>query len=157
MRFTWFNFIIDFEYLPDPLCHTGAIMLIELWERLRGYDKWIPAEAYVYPATEIRKKLGKRYQISPESQFSGELLVWLDDYEQAHVGTFVTHETSPLYQLLEGESIPILYNPAKPDRYYCRPHFLSWLARLTKAILAVVVFGGFLGWRIWMIIERRGF
>jgi hypothetical protein len=24
--------------------HPGAIMLIEIWERLRGYDKWIQTE-----------------------------------------------------------------------------------------------------------------
>jgi hypothetical protein len=132
-------------------------MLIEIWERLRGYDKWIPADAFVYSATEIRKKLGKRYQISPESQFSGELLVWLDDYEEVHVGTFVTHETSPLYQLLEGETIPIRYHPAKPDRYYCRSHFLSWLALIAKATLGVTVFGGFIVWRIWSILKGRAF
>jgi hypothetical protein len=89
--------------------------------------------------------------------FSGDLLVWLDDYEQAHVGTFVTHETSPLYQLLEGESIEIRYNPAKPDGYDCRPHFLSWLGMITKAVLAGVVGGGFIVWRVWMIFKHRGF
>jgi hypothetical protein len=132
-------------------------MLIEIWERLRGYDKWIETEAYVYSAAEIRKKLGKRCQVSPSSQFSGELLVWMDDYEQARVSTFVTHETSPLYQLLEGESISIRYNPLKPDHYYCRLHFLSWLALITKAVLAFAVFGGFIAWRVWMIFKHKGY
>ena len=131
-------------------------MLIEIWERLRGYHKWIPIEAYVWSASDIRKKLGNRHQVPPDSQFSGELLVWFDDYELPHVGTFVTHETSPLYQLLEGESVEIRYNPLKPDRYYCRPHFLSWAAILTKAVLGIAVFGGFLAWRIWMILKHRG-
>ena len=131
-------------------------MLIEIWERLRGYDKWVPAEAYVCSVTEIRKKLGKRYQIPADIQFSGQLLLWFDDYELPSFGTFVTHETSPLYQLLEGESIVILYNPAKPDQYYCRPHFLSWGATITKAVLGVAIFGGFLVWRIWMILKHRG-
>jgi hypothetical protein len=27
-------------------------MLIELWEKLRGYDKWVEAEAWIKPATE---------------------------------------------------------------------------------------------------------
>jgi len=44
-------------------------MLIEIWERLRGYDKWIPAKTRVYSAADIRRKLGERYQLSPESQF----------------------------------------------------------------------------------------
>jgi hypothetical protein len=25
----------------------GAIMLIEIWERLRGYDKWVQTEAKI--------------------------------------------------------------------------------------------------------------
>jgi hypothetical protein len=92
-------------------------MLIEIWERMRGYDKWISVEARVYSASEIRKKLGKRYQISPENRFSSELLFWRDLDGEAHFGPFVNHETSSLYQLLEDESIEIRYNPAKPDSY----------------------------------------
>jgi hypothetical protein len=132
-------------------------MLIEIWERLRGYDKWIPVEAKVFSAREIRKKLGKRFQVSPTSRFSGELLVWKDMEGEAHLGAFVTHETSPLYQLLEGESIAICYSPAKPDHCYCRPHFISWVALITKAILALVICGGFIVWRIWMIVKRHGY
>jgi hypothetical protein len=132
-------------------------MLIEIWERLRGYDKWIAVEAKVVSAAQIRRKLGKRYQVSPTSQLSGELLFWKDMEGEPHFGAFVTHETSPLYQLLEGEPIAICYNPAKPDHYYCRPHFMSWAALITKAIFAGVVGGGFIVWRIWMIIHRRGF
>lgn len=131
-------------------------MLIEIWERLRGYDKWIPVEARVYSAPEIRKKLGKRYQVSPSSQFSGELLVWHDLGGKTRLGSFITHETSPLYQLLEGETINIRYNPARPDHYYCRPLFLSWLARITKASLVGVVCLGFIVWRIWVIFKNRG-
>jgi hypothetical protein len=131
-------------------------MLIEIWERLRGYDKWIPAEARVYSASEIRKKLGKRYQISPSSQFSGELLVWRDQRGEPQFGPFVTHETSPLYQLLEGEAIAIRYNPAKPNCYYCRPHFLAWLALITKAVLIGTICLGFIVWRIWTIFKYRG-
>lgn len=131
-------------------------MLIEVWERLRGYDKWIPVDAKVFSAAEIRKKLGKRYQVSPSSQFSGELLVWRDLADETHFGPFVTHETSPLYQLLDGETIRIRYNPEAPDRYYCRPHFLSWLALIAKAILIGAVCLGFIIWRIWTIFKNRG-
>ncbi|MGA3371900.1 MAG: hypothetical protein ABSC48_09085 [Terracidiphilus sp.] len=132
-------------------------MLIEIWERLRGYDKWVPVEARVWSASQLRKKLGKRYQVSPSSQFSGELLVWRDLSGETRFGSFVTHETSPLYQLLEGETIHICYNPSKPDHYYCRPHFLSWLGLITKASLVGLVCLGFIVWRIWRIITGRGF
>jgi hypothetical protein len=132
-------------------------MLIKIWEHLRGYDSWTPAEAKVYSGTEIRKKFGKRYEVSPESRFSGDMLVWSDDCGHAHIGTFITHETSPLYQLLEGESIGIRYNPENPDRSYCRPHFLSWLALLTKNVLGGAACLGFIAWRIWRTFKHRGF
>jgi hypothetical protein len=32
---------------PGPMWQTKAIMLIEIWERLRGYDKWVQTEAKV--------------------------------------------------------------------------------------------------------------
>ena len=131
-------------------------MLIEIWERLRGYDKWVSVEAKVFSAAQIREKLVDGYQVSPTSRFSGELLLWKDMEGEPHFGPFVTQETSPLYQLLEGESIAIYYNPAKPDRYYCRPHFISWVALITKAILALILGGGFIVWRIWTIIKHRG-
>jgi hypothetical protein len=133
-----------------------AIMLIEIWERLRGYDKWVPAEAKVFSAEQFYKIHGVEYKVSPANQFSGDLLVWKDNEGEPHFGPFVTHETSPLYQLLEGESIAICYNPAKPDHCYCRPYFTSLVVLIIKAILGVVVFGGFFVWRIWMIIKHRG-
>jgi hypothetical protein len=119
-------------------------MLIEIWERLRGYDKWVSVEAKVFSAAQIREKLGDGYQVSPTSRFSGDLLVWSDMEAEVHFGTFVNQDTSPLYQLLEGESIAICYNPARPDQYYCRPYFVSLVALISKAILGLVVFGGFL-------------
>lgn len=131
-------------------------MLIEIWERLRGYDKWIPVEARVYSTSEIRKKLGKRYHASPSSQFSGELLVWQDQRGETRFGTFLTHETSPLYQLVEGEPIAIRYNPAKPGRYYCRPHFTACCGLIAKWIFMGTIGLGFIAWRIWMIFKHRG-
>jgi hypothetical protein len=135
----------------------GGIMLIEIWERLCGYDKWIETQAKVDSASEIRKMLGKRFQESPESRSSGRLLFWKDQYNRTQCGAFVTHDISPLYQLLDGETITIRYDPAKPDRYYCRANWLSWAAFNAKAILALAVGGGFIFWRIWVMLKGRAF
>jgi hypothetical protein len=132
-------------------------MLIEILERLRGYDKWIETEARVDYAAKIRKALGKRFQESPDSRVSGQLLVWKDQYNRTQWGTFITLDTSPLYQLLDGETITIRYNPARPGRYYCRSHFLSWAAFIAKTILAVAVAVGLIVWRVWTILKGRAF
>jgi uncharacterized protein DUF3592 len=134
------------------MCQTGRIMLIEIWERLRGYDKWIQTEAKIVTSEEIRSKLGEKYRRRDGSN----LLFWQDQQGEPQYGAFVTFDTSPLYQTLEGEGVSIRYNPARPSRYYCRPLFLSWAAQIAKAVLGVAIFGGFLVWRIWSIIERRG-
>jgi hypothetical protein len=132
-------------------------MLIELWERLRGYDKWIETEARVESAAKIRNALGKRYQESPDSRVSGQLLVWKDQYNRTQWGAFITHDTSPLYQLLEGETITIRYAPKRPGRYYCRPHSLSWAALIAKGILALAVAGALIFWQLWTALKGRAF
>jgi hypothetical protein len=147
--------------MPIEICvvlwHTGGIMLIELWERLRGYDKWIETQAKVDSASEIRKALGKRFQESPESRVSGRLLIWKDQYNRTQCGGFLAHDISPLYQLLDGETIAIRYDPAKPDRYYCRANWISWAAFIAKTALALTVAGGFIVWRVWTILKGRAF
>jgi len=75
-------------------------MLIEIWERLRGYDKWIETQAAVDSATAIRKMLGERFQESPESRSSGRLLYWKDQYSRIQCGAFVTHDISPFINCL---------------------------------------------------------
>jgi hypothetical protein len=90
------------------------------------------------------------------TQVSADMLVWKDQYARKQYGPFVTYDTSPLYQLLEGQTILIRYSPVQPNRYYSRPLFLGWLLHLTKAAVAVAVGGGIIVWRVWMIVSRRG-
>jgi hypothetical protein len=132
-------------------------MLIEIWERLRGYDKWIQTEARIDSAGAARKALGKRYRVSNSSRFSANLLVWRDQRGKTHYGAFVNHDTSPLYQLLEDETITIRYDPARPDRYYCRSLWLSWTAFIAKTGLGLAVSLVFFVWVIWTILKGRAF
>lgn len=62
-----------------------------------------------------------------------------------------------MFQLLEGETISIRYNPQRPNRFYNREHFQAWAGMLTKALLAIVLGGGFIAWRVWMIVTQHGF
>jgi hypothetical protein len=131
-------------------------MLIELWERLRGYDKWIEAEAKIVSYETLRRRLPAPQPKPISGSVSGDLLTWKDQHGARHYGTFINHETSPLYQLLEGEKTRILYNPANPDRYYHRQYFLHWVALIVKGVAILVVCGGFIVWRIWTIIAHHG-
>jgi hypothetical protein len=74
---------------------------------------------------------------------------------EPHFAPFVNEETSPLYQLLEGETIAIRFDPQRPDRFYNREHFLSWFKLVAKAALGIAVGGGFFAWRIWHIVKYR--
>jgi hypothetical protein len=129
-------------------------MLIELWEKLRGYDKWPETEATIISGERVRRAL--RMHDPKLTQVSADMLVWKDQYARKQYGPFVTYDTSPLYQLLEGQTILIRYSPVQPNRYYSRPLFLGWLLHLTKAAVAVAVGGGIIVWRVWMIVSRRG-
>ncbi|WP_348262715.1 hypothetical protein P8935_23360 [Telmatobacter sp. DSM 110680] len=129
-------------------------MLIEFWERLRGYDKWPETEATIISGQKVRRAL--RLRDPKLNRVSADMLVWKDQYARKHYGAFVTYDTSALYQLLEGESILIRYDPSRPNRYYNRSLFVAWLIHLTKAAIAISVFLAALVWRIWMIVTRRG-
>jgi hypothetical protein len=135
----------------------AAIMLIELWERLRGYDKWVEAEAKVVSYETLRKELGDKIPKPRESQFSSDILVWMDQQGELQFGPFVNHEGSRLFQTFEGEIVPIRYDPSKPSRYYNREYFVGWVANIAKAFAAVTLGGGFIVWRIWMIMKHRGY
>lgn len=133
-----------------------AIMLIELWERLRGYDKWVETEARIVSYETLRRRLPAPQPKPISGRVSGDLITWKDGHGARHYGTFINLDTSPLYQLLEGEKTRIRYNPANPDRYYHRQYFLHWVALIEKGIAILVVCGGFIGWQVWTIIAHHG-
>jgi hypothetical protein len=130
-------------------------MLIELWERLRGYDRWPEAQATVVSGERLRRKYGLPGP-RKNTQFSSDLLMWTDQKGKEWYGPFVNQDTSPLFQLLDGELISIRYNPSNPGRFYNREHFQSWMVMIAKAALAIILGGGFIAWRIWEIVAHRG-
>jgi len=135
------------------LWQTDRTMLVEIWERLRGYDKWIPAEARIAPVTEVRKILGPRARSMPASARRADLLLWKDREGKSHSAGFAAHKSSPLYQLIGGDTVSICYNPADPDRYYCRALSLSWAGVLTKAVLAIIGGVATFVWIFWSVIH----
>lgn len=126
-------------------------MLIELWESLRGYNKWIPTSATVQSSALSADAFGTSSGDRSKSERvvawqSTCRIVWQDQQHNQHSGTFEAFEESPLYQLCDGDKVSIRFNPDKPAQFYLPGLLQSKLARTWKlavfAVLALVVLIG---------------
>lgn len=106
-------------------------MLIEWWERLRGYDKWVEAEATVESSRiEMVPSPGRGSAIKQND----DVLIWTDNNGERHRAYFeVQGVDTSLYELDKGSKIRIRYNPADPDQYYLRE-------LLKKQVIGVVYY-----------------
>lgn len=95
-------------------------MLIELWEKFRGYDNWIQVSARI-ESSDVEKTphYGRDGSVS-YTWASGDELAWTDREGQRRSSEFKVDDESPLYQLVSGENVTIRYNPANPDEFYYR-------------------------------------
>jgi hypothetical protein len=106
-------------HVPVWVWQTECAMLIELWERLRGYNKWIETEAKV-ESSQVKETQHSDDGIDYSTYDSNDVLVWADQQGENQRAYFKVPDDSPLYQLVGGETITIRYNPAEPDQYYLR-------------------------------------
>jgi hypothetical protein len=95
-------------------------MLIELWERLRGYHKWPQAEAtveFVKQEHTYHDSAGKELHYS---YTTGDRLVWVDSGGEKRSAPFTPpgKGKDPKFQFAEGETATIRYNPANPEQYF---------------------------------------
>lgn len=119
-------------------------MLIELWESLCGYDRWIETNATI-ASTSLEKKVhtdrswGTTYKYG-----SGDILIWTDANGREQRAFFRVPQGSPLYNLLGGDTVPIRYNPAQPGQFYLRELLQQRANTLAKRILVplVLIAGG---------------
>lgn len=123
-------------------------MLIEIWERLRGYDKWIETQASIESSNLEKTPIADRYgNVVDYSYASGDMLTWTDHQGEKQYGDFTVPDDSPLYQLVGGETVTIRYDPASPDRFYFRDLLRTKVHTAVKTTLVVllflIVFGGF--------------
>jgi hypothetical protein len=128
-------------------------MLIELWEKLRGYDKWVEAQAKVESSDVEKTPVTDRYGTVIDYEYSSaDMLTWTDAAGEKQYAFFTAPDDSPLYQLVDGETITIRYDPKSPDKFYLRDLLRTQVGKAVKAtavILAFVIFfGGMLILRI---------
>jgi hypothetical protein len=119
-------------------------MLIEGWERLRGYDNWTPTLATVKSST-----------VSRDGEFiwrSTCEIEWRDQNQIEHTAVFNAFEESSLYQLTEGDTIEIQINPAKPSQFYLRGLIESDLTRKWKLTMyALMIIVGTIGFIVLLL------
>jgi hypothetical protein len=129
-------------------------MLIDLWESLCGYDKWIPAEAVVTSASTEQKRHLDRYGREYYTTDSADVLMWTDANGKMRRGFFRVPDGSRLYSLLGGDTIEIRYNPEQPDEFYLRELLETRVNRAVKQTLAVVVFTSIIVLLLWMKLKH---
>jgi hypothetical protein len=131
-----------------------STMLIELYESLCGYDRWIETNATVTSTSVEEKRHMDRYGRTYSTSNSGDVLIWTDRGGRERRGFFRVPDGSPLYSLLGGETIPIRYNPAQPDQFYMRALLESRLNRAAKQMVAVAVFLAILVLLLWLRLKH---
>lgn len=119
-------------------------MLINLWEKIHGYDHWTSTEATIESSQMEDHVYTYRGQTSHEYD-SRDRLAWIDSEGNRHTGDCEIPDDSPLYQLIEQEKVAIRYNPNDPDQYYfpelvkARLHHKVFQAGFAVLFAAVVV------------------
>ena len=139
----------------DPCERIKNVMLIEMWERWRGYDKWVRTEAKIESSeiheTDIKNQYG---QTMVKDYDAGDLITWLDARGEKHQSKFSVGEVSPLYQLVDGQTFTIRYDPEHPEHFY-HPDLLRYRAKAAAwATLVLLGIIAFVAWFIWMSIRR---
>jgi hypothetical protein len=120
-------------------------MLIELWERLRGYDKWVQTEAKIESSDIERKAHYGRDGSVNYSWASGDTITWTDTRGEHQTADFKVDDESPLYQLVSGEKVKIRYNPAIPNHFYYRDLLQSKVRRFFLLLFFGAIFCAVLG------------
>jgi hypothetical protein len=119
-------------------------MLIEIWERLRGYDKWVEADATIESSDPtIYQSRGHDYS------HSDDVIVWTDTAGDKHRAPFTVQVDSPLFQLVQDSKISIRYNPVDPEEFYFRELLQTRVRRVvsTTAVAALTIAAlAFFGW-----------
>jgi Protein of unknown function (DUF3592) len=116
-----------------------ASMLIEMWERLRGYNKWVETQATV--KSSIEQKTEQYYRGEKFDVFtSDDQIVWTDTNGEQQTGEFTAGEDSELFQLLGDEKITIRYNPAHPSQFYLPKMLESKIRQVGKIAVLSLIF-----------------
>jgi hypothetical protein len=115
-------------------------MLIEFWEKFRGYNKWVDATATIKSSKLNEQVVGHdRAGRAFYGWFGDEWLTWKDSSGVEQSEPMTVSEDSPVFQCIEGNTIVVRYNPADPSEFYIREQLKYQLNRAVKIILWISV------------------
>jgi len=114
-------------------------MLIEVWEKFRGYDKWVNATAMIERSDVEKTPYNNRDGSVSYFYGAGDTIARVADGTK-HYADFNVEEGSPLFQLVGGESVAIRYNPKNPDEFYYRDLLKSRVNRFCRGVFIALVF-----------------
>jgi len=114
-------------------------MLIEIWERLRGYDKWIQTEARIKSST-VEQTSRIRKGARQFKWVTTKVITWTDSSGESQIAQYTVPGGSPMYQPTGGEMVTIHYNPAKPEEFYYREFLRTRVHTVVKIIIGVLLF-----------------
>jgi len=121
-------------------------MLTQIRNRLRGYDKWIETEAKILSSELTEPDAGlehneKRSNLGSPFQWHSTCMIgWTDVSGISHKGTYTVSELSPLFQMYDGQTVPIRYNPACPGEYYLRELCIYQATSTIRGMLSIASF-----------------
>ena len=115
-------------------------MLTGIWERLRGYDKWVAAEATIESSKMKETPHMDRSGNLTYTYDSRDVLLWTDKHGEGQRAYFEVPDDSPLYQLVGGEKLNIRYNPDDPEQYYFRELLQTRVRTFVKRAAAILIF-----------------
>lgn len=111
-------------------------MLIEWWEKLRGYDKWVETTATIKSSELEQQIVGHDKLGRPFYGWRGdEELVWTDKSGVEQSEPLSVSEGSPVFQCFEGNALRIRYNPADSGEFYVREQLQYQVNRNAKILL----------------------
>jgi hypothetical protein len=124
-------------------------MIIELWERLRGYDKWVLAEATIVSAelaevNVVAVPTARNLKRNPNAASMKEwrsrcAIVWKNAQGHQLGGDYEVSDNSPLFQLYEGQTVSIRFDPGNPREFYLRGVLESRMVSIFKWVLMSVL------------------
>jgi hypothetical protein len=122
-------------------------MLIEIWERLRGYHKWIETQATIKSCSledlgvgPVRGDKSCRLGLYDQWQSKCEIS-WVDASGTGQTASYAVSERSSLFNLYEGQTVPIRYNPVRSSEYYVRDLFRHRASFILLSVVALLFYG----------------
>ena len=112
-----------------------------------GHRSWIPAEATVVESRVRAVDLAGKPVANSKAPtaFSDAVIrfTWLDQAGILHTRATIAPEDSPFFQLIEGDSFSISFNPQNPDEFeiagLARDQAISSIKRIAIAVVIVAI------------------